>query len=157
MPKGAVASELAKEGKKKTTLRDMPLVSTMETILSEEGFGCHCNVSALSFVRGDGCYKCFRGRVQWMRRVVLSYETLPIAAELAIAGRGCTVRTNTSTVISSLWKWRTVGAEGFEEEFELSVAVDGSMRRQEAPPQFRGRRQFVFATFHGIETFIFDL
>lgn len=92
-----------------------------------------------------------------MRRVVLSYETLPIAAELAIAGRGCTVRTNTSTVISSLWKWRTVGAEGFEEEFELSVAVDGSMRRQEAPPQFRGRRQFVFATFHGIETFIFDL
>lgn len=47
--------------------------------------------------------------------------------------------------------------ENSAERFELAIAVDGSLQRQLVPPQFRGRRQFVFATFHETDTFIFDL
>lgn len=91
-----------------------------------------------------------------MRKTVLGDETLPMAVRLSIAGRGCTVRTNRAAVISSLWKWRT-GAEEIDGEFELAIAVDSSLRREPALPQFRGRRQYVFATFQRTDTFIFDL
>ena len=91
-----------------------------------------------------------------MRRLVLNHDNLPMAARVEIAGCTGTLHTNRATVISSLWKWRQV-ADNSGEGFELAIAVDGSLRRHPVSPQFRGRRQFVFATFHGTDTFIFDL
>jgi hypothetical protein len=41
IPRGAVASVLAKDGKKKTTLRDILRVSTKGTILFGKETGCH--------------------------------------------------------------------------------------------------------------------
>lgn len=87
----------------------------------------------------------------------MSQVALPIAARLAVAGCGCGVRTNEASVISSLKKWWTVPGVRVEEQFELDVLVDVSLERQSILPQFRGRKQFVFATFHGNDTFIFDL
>jgi hypothetical protein len=92
-----------------------------------------------------------------MRRHTIDNDALPIATQLAVAGCRCVVHTNTESVIFSLRKWRTTEAVGFENQFELAVLVDDGPQRQETLPQFRGRGQFVFATFHGTEMFVFDL
>jgi len=49
MPKGAVASELAKDGKKKTILRDLPRAISSFTVdnMSSSRFSCQGDVSSL--------------------------------------------------------------------------------------------------------------
>ena len=43
-------------------------------------------------------------------------------------------------------------------DFEIRVMVNAQIARDaEAPPQFRGVQQFVFAVFHARETFLIDL
>ncbi len=65
--------------------------------------------------------------------------------------------TNSDEVMSALRRWRNktvVRGEGFE----LRIAVDEFRQRQrEYQPGFRGMEQFVFATFHGSDHFVFDL
>lgn len=128
-------------------------------ILLNRPISCHGNVSPLSFVRGNGCNNEFRDTLQRMRRYSLDNDALPIRAKLVVAGCGCVVRTNSAKVISSLRKW-SVSKEieiETENEFEVSVLVDSGLQRQSALPQFRGRGRYVFATFHGVESFVFDL
>lgn len=157
IPRGAVASVLAKEGKKKTTLRDMPRVSTGMKILSRKQVGCHSNVSQLSFVLCDGCYERFRDTLQKMRRYILDDDSIPIIVPLVIAGRRCTVHTNSTQVISSLRKWCVPRDLANANDFELRVLVDRGLRSQPVLPQFRGHGEYVFAIFQGIDSFTFDL
>lgn len=92
-----------------------------------------------------------------MRRYTLDDDVVPISAPLVVAGRRCMVRTNSGQVIASLQKWRAPTDTRTENGFHLTVLVDRGLRRQPVHPQFRGRGQYVFATFHGTESFVFEL
>jgi hypothetical protein len=87
----------------------------------------------------------------------LRNDALPIKGHVEIAGCGCSIHTNSASVVDSVENAWANHKDLDQQDFELAVLVDREFRRQTMIPQFRGLRQFVFGTFHGTDTFAFDL
>jgi hypothetical protein len=160
MPRGAVASVLANDGKKKTTLRDIENVPTKTTILFLAVSGCHRFVTSLSFVGTGGFSLGIRDTLAFetMQTHSLESENLALKSTLEVAGCKCVFSTNNHLLFESLKRWRTHEDSETVIDFEMRIQVDPRLMREAgALPQFRGLQQFVFAVFHSREMFLFDL
>lgn len=84
-------------------------------------------------------------------------ENFTTRMQLEIAGAGCLLSTNREVIARSLSQW-CVQKDSYAHELSMQILVDEALARDEtAQPQFRGREHFVFGTFHGTETIVFDL
>lgn len=110
MPSGAVASELAKEGRKKTTFLDIDLFSKLQSqrcvmgsarIVTVMSHGCHF------FLRGV-LGPQFRATVDIIVTATIFFNptTLPFHAEFFLAGSRCLLCTNSCDVLRLFAPWR---------------------------------------------------
>jgi len=150
IPKGAVASELAKEGKKKTTFFDLlerPVITATRYVNQRVGFvtkmsrGCHFFFGPV-FLAGFGVRV---GGIVTMLRV-FDQATLPFRTSCVIAGTRCLVSTNSYDVLRATALLQAGSKSNGLPSFEMQVLVDEAL--DDLPEQsahFRGRRHLVFA------------
>lgn len=103
---------------------------------------------------------CFRDKLSFdiMKQYLLETEDLVLKSYMEIAGSTCLFSTNSRALFESLHRWTVRRGVGAAHDFEMRVVADRWLIRDaESLPQFRGMQRFVFAVFHGRETFVFDL
>jgi hypothetical protein len=131
MPSGAVASELAKEGKKKTTFLDIDLFSKLQSqryvmgsarIVTVMSHGCHF------FLRGVLGAQ-FRATVDIIVTATIFFNrtTLPFDAEVSLAGSRCPLSTNSCDVLRLSAPWRAAKNPPGARTFQLEIVEDPSL------------------------------
>jgi hypothetical protein len=93
-----------------------------------------------------------------MRQHTITFDTVPIRANICVAGTNCFLSTNSRAVVDSVSRLHPLAEKMLSRSFEMGVLVDSSLTRGvEGNPQFRGMDHLVFAFFNDKETFTFDL
>jgi hypothetical protein len=162
MPSGAVASELAKEGKKKTTFLDIDLFSKLQS--QRYAMGSARIVTVMS----HGCHFLLRGVLRAQFRVTVDFivtatiffnrTTLPFHAEFSVAGSRCLLSTNSCDVLRLSAPWQAVKNPPGARTFQMEIVEDPSLACH-APgiSHFRGYGHLVFVLLEPKGFFCFDL
>ncbi len=89
---------------------------------------------------------------------ILSHGTLPLRAEVYVAGTRCSLLTNSRAVLGAVSRWSCSPGSRTDRSFEMAVMVDASLvSARTREPYFRGLHHLVFAVFGRQEFFSFDL
>ncbi len=91
---------------------------------------------------------------------LINRATLPLHANLLIAGAHCSFATNSEQILASVGRWRSTRRSGNGCTFEMNVLLDSSLpsnRDVLTQTHFRGIHHLVFATIGTYELFVFDL
>jgi len=145
-----VASELAKEGKKKTTFLDIGdghALTGTRYVRRKGGFvtrmsrACHFFFGAVFRAR-------FGVTVDGIVTITHAFDqkTLPFRTHCTIAGTQCLVSTNSYDVLTATTQLQAFSANHHLPSFEMQILVDGALDAlPEHSAYFRGRRHLVFA------------
>ena len=162
MPKGAVASELANDGKKNTTFLNIVLVpephkkryaERLRTFVTAMSHACHF------FFRRD-LRACFRVTVSNIVTLTFDFNstTLPFCAGFPLAGARCLLSTNSREVLRLSVPWQSQRSIPGACSFSLQIIEDTSPAQVSlAALHFRGLRHLVFALLEPGNFFGFDL
>ena len=105
---------------------------------------------------------CFRDKVKAIvtKLHLINRSTLPLHADLLIAGAHCALATNSEEILGSMSRWRCSSLPRSSRTFEMDIILDSSLpcdRDVKTQTHFRGMHHLVFATIGTHEIFTFDL
>ena len=90
----------------------------------------------------------------------INHRTLPLRANLLIAGAHCHLSTNSEEIVAATLQWQSNCSRDTGFSFDLDVLLDPSLpcdRDLKTQTLFRGLHHLVFATIGSHEIFTFDL
>jgi len=162
IPNGAVASELANDGKKNTTFLDIALVSS--TRMKRYAGRPRSFVTALSlachFFFHRDFTASFRVTVIHIVTLTLAFNpiTLPLRAEFPLAGARCLLSTNSRELFRLALPWQSLRSATHARSFLMQIIEDtSSFSIPHALSHFRGLRHLVFAVMEPGGFLSFDL
>jgi HPr Serine kinase C-terminal domain len=116
---------------------------------------CHLFARYVRYVKIRAKVESSMARLHLVNRA-----TLPLHADLLIAGAHCALATNSEEILACVNRWRCSGPPPSRTAFEMNVVLDRSLPRQrdiKTQTHFRGLHHLVFATIGEHEVFTFDL
>jgi hypothetical protein len=163
-PRGAVASLLAKEGKKKTIFFDIRAFRYLPFLKIR--FGSRRFVTGMSpdcqLFGTHAQSLCFHARVKvsMAKLHLINRAALPFRAQLFLAGMYCSFATDSAAILGSISRWNCSDWPEDGRTVEMDVLLDPSLpcdRDVRTQTHFRGLHHLVFATIGTHELFTFDL
>jgi hypothetical protein len=91
---------------------------------------------------------------------VIDRDTLPLQADLLIAGAHCALKTNSAGILDALSRWHCSAPANSSRTFHMEIVLDSTLpchRDFKTQTHFRGLHHLVFATIGTHEVFAFDL